>query len=328
MIKTNKLMTNFIQTTKKIINILLVNFTLAKFTGALVTITIVALIKYMISGNLHIDYCEFGNNVAIGLLGWTINTAAISWLSEYLGLKGINFNLNQFLYGYDKMGGCDSSSSTDFKPKLYNAMESNDGHDPSQQTAEGNSIDKGKGIDIGNTGSNEDSAAKPLDKGKGIDKRLHPIELGPGHCTEPPFVTWSRVFPGLDPASVFFPKTINPGPGFNVPGGEVPLRDEICKHIDYNSHILKQFKQMDLKTALEQRDNYLRYIQVINEKTSFAQETLSKVPEIPTSNYEHRLKNTILKDLHELNEQKIRAEAKTILLNSRIEFIQINIKPE
>jgi hypothetical protein len=87
------------------------------------------------------------------------------------------------------MGGCDSSSSTDFKPKLYNAMESNDGHDPSQQTAEGNSIDKGKGIDIGNTGSNEDSAAKPLDKGKGIDKRLHPIELGPGHCTEPPFVT-------------------------------------------------------------------------------------------------------------------------------------------
>ena len=157
---------------------------------------------------------------------------------------------------------------------------------------------------------------------------MHPIELGPGHCTEPPFVTWSRVFPGLDPASVFFPKTINPGPGFNVPGGEVPLRDEICKHIDYNSHILNQFKKMDLKTALEQRDNYLRYIQVINAKTSFAQETLSKVPEIPTSNYEHRLKNTILKDLHELNEQKIRAEAKAILLNSRIEFIQINIKPE
>jgi hypothetical protein len=85
---------------------------------------------------------------------------------------------------------------------------------------------------------------------------------------------------------------------------------------------------MDLKTALEQRDNYLRYIQVINTKTAFAQETLSKVPEIPTSNYEHRLKNTILRDLHMLNEQKVRAEAKATLLNSRIEFIQINRKPE
>jgi hypothetical protein len=321
-------MKNFIQTTKKTIDILLVNFTLAKFTGALVTITMVALIKYMVSGNLHIDYCEFGNNVAIGLLGWTINTAAIGWLSEYLGLKGINFNLKEFIYGYDKMGGDNSSSSTYFKPKLYNAMESEDGHDPSQQTDKGKSLDKGKGIDIGNTSDNDDSAAKPLDKGKGIDKRLHRLELGPGHCTEPPFVTWSRIFPGLDPASVFFPKTINPGPGFNVPGGEVPIRDEICKHIGYNSHILSQFKKMDLKTAIEQRDNYLKYIQVINEKTSYAQETFSKVPEIPTSDYEHRLKNTILRDLQDLNEQKARAEAKATLLNSRIEFIQINRKPE
>ena len=321
MINTNKLMKNFLQTTKKTINILLVNFTLAKFTGALVTITLVALIKYMVSGNLHIDYCEFGNNIAIGLLGWTINTAAISWLSDYFGLKGINFNLKQFLYGYDKMGG-DSSSLTDSKPKIYNAMESDEGHDPNQQTV------KGKGIDIGNTSDNDDSAAKPLDKGKDIDKRLHPIELGPGHCTEPPFVTWSKVFPGVDPASVFFPKTINPGPGFNVPGGEVPIRDEICKHIGYNSHILNQFKKMDLKTAIEQRDNYLRCIQVINTKTTYAQETLSKVPEIPTSNYEHRLKNTILEDLQILNEQKVRAEAKATLLNSRIEFIQINRKPD
>ena len=321
MINTNKLMKNFLQTTKKTIDILLVNFTLAKFTGALVTITLVALIKYMVSGNLHIDYCEFGNNIAIGLLGWTINTAAIGWLSDYFGLKGINFNLKQFLYGYDKMGG-DSSSLTDSKPKLYNAMESDEGHDPSQQT------DKGKGIDIGNTSDNNDSAAKPMDKGKGIDKRLHPIELGPGHCTEPPFVTWSKVFPGVDPASVFFPKTINPGPGFNVPGGEVPIRDEICKHIGYNSHILNQFKKMDLKTAIEQRDNYLRCIQVINTKTAYAQETLSKVPEIPTSNYEHRLKNTILEDLQILNEQRVRAEAKATLLNSRIEFIQINRKPD
>jgi hypothetical protein len=314
-------MQNFLQTTKKTINTLLVNFTLAKFTGALVTIIMVALIKYMISGNLHIEYSEFLNNVALGLFGWTINTATISWLSEYFGIKGINFNLKQFLYGYDTMGVGDSSSSKDFKAKLYNAMESDDGSDPSKQ------IDKGKGIDKGYNEGNDESEAKPLDKGKGIDRGVHRIELGPGHCTEPPFVTWSRVFPGVDPASVFFPKTINPGPGFNVPGGEVPIHDEICKHIDYNSHILSQFKKMDLKTAIEQRDNYLKYIQVINQKTSYAQETLSKVPETPTNDYEHRLKNTILRDLHNLNMQKIRAEAKATLLNSRIEFIQINTKP-
>jgi hypothetical protein len=52
-------MKNFIQTTKKTINILLVNFTLAKFAGAFVTIIMVALIKYMVSGNFHLEYCEF-----------------------------------------------------------------------------------------------------------------------------------------------------------------------------------------------------------------------------------------------------------------------------
>jgi hypothetical protein len=314
-------MKNYIQTTKKTINTMLVNFTLAKFTGALVTIILVALIKYLITGNLHIEYCEFWNNVAIGLFGWTINTATISLLSEYFGIKGINFNLKQFLYGYDTMGAGNDYTSKDFKAKLYNAMESDDGSDPSKQ------LDKGKGIDKGYNEGNDESGAKPLDKGKGIDRRVHRIELGPGHCTEPPFVTWSRVFPGLDPASVFFPKTINPGPGFNVPGGEVPIQDEICKHIDYNSHILNQFKKMDLKTAIEQRDNYLKYLQVINQKITYAQETLSKVPETPTNDYEHRLKNTILRDLHELNVQRIRSEAKATLLNSRIEFIQINIKP-
>lgn len=315
-------MKTFLQTTKTKFNILLVNFTLAKFIGAFFTIIIVALIKYSISGNFHINYCEFWNNVGVGLIGWTINTAIIGWLSEYLGIKGINFNLKQFLYGYDTMGAGDSNSSNDFKVKLFNAMESDDGSDSSKH------IDKGKGIDKGYNEDNGQSEAKPLDKGKGIDRTVHRLHLGPGHCTEPPFVTWSRVFPGVDPASVFFPKTINPGPGFNVPGGEVPIRDEICKHIDYNSHILNQFKKMDLKTALEQRDNYIKYIQVINQKATFAQETFSKVPEIPTSEYEYNLKKTILIDLDSLSKAKVRAEAKATLLNSRIEFIQIHRKPD
>jgi hypothetical protein len=309
------------QTTKKTINKILVNFTLAKFTGALFTITMVALIKYLISGNLHIDYCEFWNNLGIGLLGWSINTVTIGWLSEYLGLKGINFNLKQLLYGYDTMGAS-YGSSEDFKAKLYCAMESDVGSVTSKH------IDKGKGIDKSYNESGGESEAKPLDKGKGIDRTVHPIRLGPGHCIEPPFVTWSKVFPGVDPASVFFPKTINPGPGFNVPGGEVPLQDEICKHIDYNSHILRQFKNMDLKTAIEQRDNYLKLRQVMEQKISYAQDALSKVPAIPTNEHEYRLKNKILSDLDDLNKIKVRAEAKATLINSRIEFIQIQRKPD
>jgi hypothetical protein len=176
-------MKNFLQTTKKMINILLVNFTLAKFTAALVTIIMVALVKYMISGNIHIEYSEFLNNVSLGLYGWTINTATISWLSEYFGLKGINFNLKQFIYGYDTMDAGEYYSSKDFKVKLYNSMESNDEFDPSKQ------IDKGKGVDKGYNEGNNESEAKSMDKGKGIDRRVHRIELGQGHSTEPPFVT-------------------------------------------------------------------------------------------------------------------------------------------
>ena len=135
-------MKNFLQTDKKTINTSLVNFTLAKFSGALFTIIIVAFIKYFLSGSFHIVYCEFVNNVAIGLLGWTSNTAAIGWFSEYLGIKGINYNLNQLLFGFHPMGAGDRFVS-DFKAKLYHAMESDEGFYPNKP------LDKGKGIDKG-----------------------------------------------------------------------------------------------------------------------------------------------------------------------------------
>lgn len=279
-------MQNFLQTTRIIMNTVLVNFTLAKFAGAFVTIIIVASIKYLVSGNFHIEYSEFGNNVALGLIGWTLNTTIIGLFSEYLGIKGINFNLKEFLYGFDTMGAGDSYSSKDFKAKLYNAMESADGSDPSKQ------IDKGKGIDRGLNDGNNESGTKPF-----------------------------------DPTSIF-PKRINPGPGFNVPGGEVPLRDDICKHIDYNSNILKQFKTMDLHTALEQRHNYGILMQVLDQKTAYAQHVLSQQPEIPTNEHQYKLRRKILEDLEELRVKRIKAEGKAILINSRVEFIQLNIKPE
>jgi hypothetical protein len=37
----------------------LANFTLAKFCGAIITVSIVAALKYLISGDFHIEYCDF-----------------------------------------------------------------------------------------------------------------------------------------------------------------------------------------------------------------------------------------------------------------------------
>ena len=67
-------------------------------------------------------------------------------MTEYLGIKGINFNLKQFLFGMDTMGLDGKYSIEDTKSKLYNAMDV----DP-----------------------DSDSGQKP-DKGKGIDRNLHP----------------------------------------------------------------------------------------------------------------------------------------------------------
>lgn len=332
---------NFIkQTTKNIIkitNIIFINFTLAKFLGAVFTITIISSLKYCISGSFHIEYCDFWNNIGIGLLGWTINNGTISWFTEYLGLKGLNFNLYQFLYGFHTMNANDGSKVADIKLKSYCAMETD--KELNKSLDKGKDIDKGKGIDRsnfegqaqseGNASWSEGYGGNSLDKGKGVDRTVHPnYDRNSGNVPssiEPPYSAWSRVFhpAGVDTASVFSPKKINPGPGFNVPGGEVPIRDEICKHIDYNSHILSQFKKMDLETAIQQINNNLALIKVLQEKLDFASNALSNVPTIPTTQYEFRLKNQILRDLNELNINKTRAEARVTLLNSRIEFIEL-----
>lgn len=323
----------FINSIVKQLNKFLFNFTLAKFGGAFVTITIIAMIKYSISGNFRIEYSEFYNNVAVGLLGWTINTGVIAWLTEYLGIKGINFNLNQLLFGYNTMTLGDNSSK-ELKVKLYNTMESD------KELNSGKGLDKGKGIDKGSSDNNKsfeteaDMETMSLDKGKdkAIDstyvgnkgKSVSRFTLGPGYAVEPHMANWYRLHPGVDPQVFFFPKKIYFTPGFNVPGGEVPIRDDICKHIDYNTHILSQFKKMDLETAIQQRNNNLKLFEAMQTKIAYAQDVLSKIPTIPTTEHEFRLKNQILKDLDELNRNKARAEARATLLNSRIQFIEIN----
>jgi hypothetical protein len=297
-----------------------VAFTLAKFLSALATIIMVAIFKYSVTGNIYIEYSDFFGNVSFGLLGWTINTGLIAILTEYLSIKGINLNLNEILFGWDtlKINGESPLETNNPKYKIYNAMNSDD----------------------------EFKGNIPLDKGKGVDKEVHPFyddgkdlnkdlsensteavnkvkEVSPP--TEPPFATWSRIFPGVDPASIFYPKRINPGPGFNVPGGVVPIHDDICQHIDYNSHILNQFKRMDLETAIEQRNNYLLKIQVLDNKQDYAKHAFSRMPAIPTTEHEFKLKNRILKDLEILSKDKARSEARVTLLNSRIQYIEIQM---
>lgn len=325
----------FINAIRKFIRHILNSITLAKLLSAVLTFLFLALCKYLYSGGFHIEWNDFYGNFCFGLVGWFNNTCLRDFLSNYLDTKNINLNLHEILFGLNKhkMGGDGITSLSEFKPKLYYGMDLDD--DSSSKP-----LDKGKGIDYGdqNMEENEGSAneSKPLDKGKGIDRNVHTFYEGfkakaiPAtpvmpQSAEPYFSIWRQVNPGLDPNTVFFPKRVNPGPGFNVPGGVVPIRDDICQHIDYNSHILNQFRKMDLETAIEQRNNYLKYVQTLNHKMGFAQNALSKIPETPSTEYEFRLKAKIISDLESLNKSIIRSEARATLLLSRIEFIHMEV---
>lgn len=383
----------------------LASFTLAKFCGALFTVTTLATIKYLISGNFHVEFCDFWNNVGIGILSWTINTGLISWLTEYLGIKGININLYQLLFGFDTMG-VDPSQETknisgksspleEIKPKLYNAMDSGEGSSSGKKSgsSKGFRWDRGRDVrvhpyprngrrvvrswtfddesengseNVSENGSGSDTEMEggpsnrntrkklvptiplaettdksntnmglpfnPMDKGidtgssmeETLDKGKG-IEL-PNTIQEPPFSMWRKVFPHLDPMTTFFPPKTNPGPGFAIPGGEVPIDDEIRRHL-YNGHVVSQFRKMDLETAIEQRDRYGICIQVMNGKIAFAQEALNKVPTTPTNEQEFKLRNQIIRDLEGLHRVKDRSEASRTLLSSRIAFINSQINP-
>lgn len=264
----------------------LANFTVAKLISALITIPILASFKYAITGNIYIDPSYLFTNIGVGLLGFTINTGFIGLLSEYLGIKGLNFSLKEFAFGLEKIqlaGTTPPKVSDKLKVKLYMPMD-----------------------------SGEQSNSRPLDQGKGVESTV-------------PSPAGGRGFSGLDSSSLFRPRT-NPGPGFNVPGGEVSLRDEICKYINYNPYFLKQFKTMDLETAVVQRDNYYLLIRNMNDRLAYAQNALNGEPFIPTTAQQLHVRNMITKDLGELNVIKSNAEGRVALINSRIEFIENNTR--
>ena len=284
------------KTTKMILKFIS-HFTLAKLLGALFTAVLVASLKYYISGDFHIEYNDFWNNLFVALIGWIINTSLICWLTEYLGIKGLNLNINQIIYGFDTMKMGNEYPLEEYKPKLYNAMD----------------IDS---EDVSNPN-------KGSDKGKDIDRVSHPNY--DGNTGIRPEQAWGENKPVNQNEYGFNytePKKTNPGPGFNVPGGEVPYNDEIVQHLDYNSHYLTFFKKMNLETAIEQRNNTLLLIRIMEGKLNYARNALARIPPIPRSEQEFLLKNQILSDLDNLNKTKIRAEARATLLNSRIEFIE------
>lgn len=315
-------------------NIFLENFTLAKLTAALFTIILVALLRYSIYGGFIIDNLYLINNIAIASLGWTVNTGMISLLTDYLGIKGINFNLKQLIFGFHTLKIDDECLEINkvkkTVKKFCNAMESHgdsDSHKP---------LDKGKGIDWGQNKVEDVSESQPLDKGKGKGVDWQEAEIKR-------FEKWNAFFSSdkkpkvltPDEAEAFnksrgvkdpyFPRGINPGPGFNVPGGEVPIRDEICEHIDYNTHILSQYKRMDLETAREQRGNYLVHLKILSDKRASAENFLHHIPAVPTNEAELKLRNQILSDLDHMNRDRIRLEARATLINSRVEFIENSI---
>jgi len=126
----------------------LTNFTLSKFIAGLCTIITVAAVKYGVSGDFTFEFCDFQNNVGIGLLGWTINTGSSGLLTGYLGKN--NLNLYELLFGLDKakLGG--RSYMLEYKkPKLYSAMDAGEGSSSGPNYNRGNGQDALRGSRTG-----------------------------------------------------------------------------------------------------------------------------------------------------------------------------------
>jgi hypothetical protein len=153
-------------------NFFITHFTLAKFLGGLFTALVVAALKYYISGGFHVENSEFTANVSIALLGWTLNTGFVGILTDYLGVKEINFNLKQFIYGFDTMKTGKDYKVEKFKLKLYNTMDSLDESNISKGSDKGKELDREtqyKNVDnkgIASLSREELYETSSLDKGK------------------------------------------------------------------------------------------------------------------------------------------------------------------
>ena len=276
---------------------------------------------------------------------------------EYLNLKGINYNVDQLLFGLNKHRVGPDYDLGEFKPKLYNSMDIDDepsldksldkGKGASQDSdrmsiSDGSDNDKplnkGKGPSQNNNSSDEESdvdKGKKIFKGKGADTGEtmdwevhpdHPPVRNEGTTPEKSIFDPTKLrAPGTYPLYVPDVKT-NPGPGFNVPGGKISIREPICELINWNTNILTQFRTMDLETAIEQRDNNLKLIEVHRRKLEFGEMKLAaeggRGP-VPTNEREAFIRQKVADDKKFLTRNVDEANARQTLLLSRIEFILI-----
>ena len=88
------------------------------------------------------------------------------------------------------------------------------------------------------------------------------------------------------------------------------------------ARVLDEYLYLDQLPPVPESIDSLIFMQNLDKKMAYAQSVYIKIPTIPTTEYEFRLKNQIERDLEGLNRDKIRSEAKATLLNSRIQFIE------
>lgn len=133
----------------KIFNTIKLNLkriTLAKLLSISLTILIVSLIKYYLSGNFSFTYEDLLPNIIIGYLAWFFNFSLMLWFSEFLGIKGINFNIAEIFFGVKEPldQGCTSISNT------LNADASNDSLGDNNTSGNDNYVEEGGvGGDVG-----------------------------------------------------------------------------------------------------------------------------------------------------------------------------------
>jgi hypothetical protein len=286
---------------KSLVQIFFSNFTLAKFLAAFTTIVSLALVKYYLTGGFTINPKDIVTNVSLGFLGWGANIGITSWFTDFLGIKGINFNLRELLYGYDKMADGSASPLKSTRPidDLTCHMDIDD---------EGLDKSKGKGkekaTDEGGSGSTTPKAPTPL-----TPEYLKSIGYD-----------WSK---GIDPA-LLLTKPTNPGPGFNLPGGEV-ARDAPIRRFFRTSKFITHIKEMSLEVATEQRENTAGEINNTLGRINSAQEILSRMPQNPTDRTQLQVRNQVVQDIESFKQHGQRMEARLALLDKRLEFINIKI---
>jgi len=151
-----------------------INRNLAKFPLAILfffilIVSFITIVICYISGLLDIIPLDFFIVLATCTITWTVNSGIIDSLSEYLGIKGLNFNLKGLIL--DKFSiklGVNQGLNSDSNVLSKNTPEPDDLPESSNSSGK----DKGKAVDNGS--SSEPVSGQKPDKGKGVDRELHP----------------------------------------------------------------------------------------------------------------------------------------------------------